>query len=773
MSAQREKALGVVGRASLPKQKASPLGKLAARAALLPAVMLFAAGLALCLFFGQYLPMPIANLVMWTCLATLAFCIILYNRYTLLGFAAAAGIAAFILWRSLTPAQMRALWELLSENAGYVSGFLFGQTPYDSAYDPALFSAIIAACSLAAALLAFRLRTALGMALMALGVSMLEWSLSGAVILPALWPAAVGCALVFSMRGFRKAPSAPLSAMALAMAFVLMASGLTALIVPEDTSRLRTPFVEKMLDNVNDLFSDYTGFQRPHSSFSIASMGFQPLGDRLGGAVSLPDHEVLAVSSVTPGLLRGNVRNYYTGSSWARSASIRTYRLDNPLIADRQDGIMGVALPPQGKETDELFSREFALRVTHLSNMNSTLFTVGRVRGIDPASADIITNFDENSEAFSKRIVPMNASYLVNARVPMTYSASFPVAMNQLYQMDLLPETDAETAERNAFLYLGLPEEFPQSVGELTKEIIQGAQAQNDYEKALAIRDYLLNTRRFTYTLTPQDPPADRDFVEYFLETREGYCTYYASAMAVMARTAGLPSRYVEGFLLAGSTRSTEIGYTVKANQAHAWAEVYISGAGWLPFDATPMARAEAQAQSDYAYMPEPTPPSELDTQDDSPLDFVGGAMFSIPWWAYAAAGLIVLIATFFFVLGAHERRWATDRLEVRHPGRSEQLAVIWRDILRELSMLGVPMRIGETPYSYAARIDSAVENPEGSLGLVAEYWVRVRYGGMEPSRNDIDHANAYRGELDVQIKKAVGRMRYLFLRALRRMPKA
>lgn len=80
-----------------------------------------------------------------------------------------------------------------------------------------------------------------------------------------------------------------------------------------------------------------------------------------------------------------------------------------------------------------------------------------------------------------------------------------------------------------------------------------------------------------TYSLTPLTPPADEDFVAYFLETKTGYCTYYASAMAVLCRSLGIPARYVEGYQLPEGTQPGET-VTVTQRQAHAWCEVYFKG---------------------------------------------------------------------------------------------------------------------------------------------------------------------------------------------------
>ena len=90
-------------------------------------------------------------------------------------------------------------------------------------------------------------------------------------------------------------------------------------------------------------------------------------------------------------------------------------------------------------------------------------------------------------------------------------------------------------------------------------------------------------------------PPAERDFVSYFLlDSREGYCSYFASAMAVLCRAAGLPARYVEGYSLHAAPGESVV---LTGEDAHAWVEVYFNGVGWLSFDPTAAAQ-DAQGAS-------------------------------------------------------------------------------------------------------------------------------------------------------------------------------
>ena len=131
-----------------------------------------------------------------------------------------------------------------------------------------------------------------------------------------------------------------------------------------------------------------------------------------------------------------------------------------------------------------------------------------------------------------------------------------------------------------------VPDSVPQRVRDLTFDIIEQAGAETKHEKAIAIRDFLL--QEFPYTLSPEPVPRDVCFVDFFLfEGQEGYCTYFASAMAIMARIAGIPSRYVEGFVLP-PTPDPNSAVVVSNRMAHAWVEIYLEGFGWYIVEATP-----------------------------------------------------------------------------------------------------------------------------------------------------------------------------------------
>jgi transglutaminase-like putative cysteine protease len=130
--------------------------------------------------------------------------------------------------------------------------------------------------------------------------------------------------------------------------------------------------------------------------------------------------------------------------------------------------------------------------------------------------------------------------------------------------------------------YLRLPALDPR-IAQLAAKVTSSSVT--DFDKAMAIENHLRT--RYGYTLTlPQTVESD-PVANFLFVRKQGHCEYFASSMAVMLRTLGIPSRVVNGF------RSDEFNdltgnYIVRAKDAHAWVEAYFPGYGWQTFDPTP-----------------------------------------------------------------------------------------------------------------------------------------------------------------------------------------
>lgn len=163
------------------------------------------------------------------------------------------------------------------------------------------------------------------------------------------------------------------------------------------------------------------------------------------------------------------------------------------------------------------------------------------------------------------------------AETEYSWTADVPVFSRAQYEAAPVASSDAAHTQ--------LPDDLPDEIRELARQITSGHDS--PYAKAEALERYL----RENYDYVPAEsidevvPPAGRDPVDWFLfDTREGTSGQFSSAFAVLARSVGIPSRVVSGFVIS----PTEDQQAVYADQAHQWAEIALEGVGWVRFDPTP-----------------------------------------------------------------------------------------------------------------------------------------------------------------------------------------
>lgn len=150
-------------------------------------------------------------------------------------------------------------------------------------------------------------------------------------------------------------------------------------------------------------------------------------------------------------------------------------------------------------------------------------------------------------------------------------------------QLELAGGADS-TVER----YLNLPS-IPPAVAALTKSIT--AKQSTPFDKAVALQNFF-QPPRFTYDTTVQPADSTTALSDFVLHSRRGFCQQFASAMAIMARIIGIPSRIAVGFT--HGQKQPDGSWLITSRDAHAWPELYFSGYGWIAFEPTP--REDGQA---------------------------------------------------------------------------------------------------------------------------------------------------------------------------------
>ena len=415
-----------------------------------------------------------------------------------------------------------------------------------------------------------------------------------------LWflPALLAVLLILMTDRFPETPVLPLvpfAALVVAGAFLLSGTGIGSEEIREKADEFRQAVLDRLF------------FTEPRDVFSLSSEGLYPQGqNQLGGRPQPNDHPVMQVSAPRTVYLRGVIMNEYTGRNWRNTTGGRRYLRQSPRLADERIFLFNEDLP--ALSVRNALCEPSKLSVRMLSDSASTLFVPQRVRDLSPGG-ELVPYFSNSSELFVTRNLRAGDTYTVSAPLFMAGDSGLGTLIGVCSAMD------DSRYEEIAETYTALPSHLEEPVYALAREA--ASVASSPYEKALAIQSWLSRSFRYTLDVAPQ--PEDYDFVTHFLlTTKEGYCTYFASAMTVLCRMVGLPARYIEGYIAEPDEHGEAI---VTGLSAHAWTEVYFKGFGWLTFDATPRGRGGSDRQNSGGPSPspepEPTPePPQPDTEN-------------------------------------------------------------------------------------------------------------------------------------------------------------
>jgi len=328
---------------------------------------------------------------------------------------------------------------------------------------------------------------------------------------------------------------------------------------------------------------------------------------------------------------------------------------------------------------------------------------------------------------------------------------------------DELRRATAEIPHPIAFQYLQAQGLDPR-VQQLARDIT--AHATTTYDKAEAIEAYLQKQYRYTLQL-PSAP--QRDPVAYFLfERKAGHCEYFASSMALMLRTLGIPSRVVNGFR-GGEFNSVTGSYIVRGRDAHSWVEAYFPSYGWIMFDPTPpgagapsgawrSAGLYADALSEfwrewvvnYDFAHQVSLSNDVAVRSRRWFDaarlwmheryaallerarrvqaHVERSPAQVGKWALGVTALLVLLLN----LG-RLRRMVRVKLLVRNPAAAPQAAAsIWYSrMLRRMARRGWQKLPGHTPQEFVETIDDP--QLRGPVRAFIDHYERARFGNSGP----------------------------------------
>lgn len=540
---------------------------------------------------------------------------------------------------------------------------------------------------------------------------------------------------------------------------------IVSLILPKNSNHIHWSWLKNktynMFPGIEDLRSA-DNFNRGYgnaSDFQFSKTGYQENSSKLGGPVHLKEDVIMTVQGHGPLYLRGNIKHIYTGNSWkAADTPWESYQLGEDFSH----------IPQKDKQT---YYREHKVTITNRAFASTTIFTPYRPTSVI-FEGDHQIKINPDYEIAIPHGIYSGESYTVKFLKP-----HHPEALINMGKKDKKENID------NLNLYLQLPEDkITENTKELVEKIIKNSNT--PLKKAMAIEKYLRNN--YKYNLNVEKVPKNREFVDYFLfESKEGYCTYYATAMAVMLRIEGIPSRYVEGYLAREETNKNT--YIVREKNAHAWVEAYIEPIGWISFEPTPAYPTLGETKKDnykkdlqtenlqnthpdkksedlIVDMQKPLLNPNLNMKEDNANTSIGKEIDTLPKvlekFPMILIGIVILLIIIRFLIKFIKFKYR--KIKFSKLPNKEKVIYLYNDIIKLIQLLGYSPKAGETHYEYANRIAHSFYT-FGSAGIkdITEIFVKNKYS-LEPTpEEDILKMEEYKKTLERRLKNHLGFINY------------
>ncbi len=340
--------------------------------------------------------------------------------------------------------------------------------------------------------------------------------------------------------------------------------------------------------------------------FTIRDAGYYPQDSHLGGPIEQTNEPFMSVTGPGyPFYLRGTVFNHFDKNIWYASAMDENYLFYNEAPIRQQERAF------QNRDSltvdDTVFEQFFVdqkITIKPIYEPIQAVFHGGKPERIidntkqnqppleqqnpnlvqsEYAENDLKFYFNPDGQIYASRTIG-EPGYSIEGQIAKTSDKEHFISNLQKYMAEDRIHFSGQTIKNDVSYHKMIQELDP----DLAKIVYD--QDMTQAFKLNSLIEYLRN--HYAYSLDVPNIADTEDLFVHFLKNKRGYCTYFATALTMLAREAGFEARYVEGFVVQGiNDRNIEIEdyqRDVGTNQAHAWTEIKTEELGWLPFDATP-----------------------------------------------------------------------------------------------------------------------------------------------------------------------------------------
>lgn len=434
---------------------------------------------------------------------------------------------------------------------------------------------------------------------------------------------------------------------------------------------------------------------------------------QLRGNVDLPSTEIFRynISDPTQYLVTQTYDTYDGRLNWSQSVT-------------QSHGYDANATLPSSAPLSTVHTVTQTVYLTNIGNGQRTLFAAGEPQSFNlPSDVPETTEGDIPTSWGSQRV-------MINGD---KYTAESYVSSATVGQLEAVPYASAS------------PNGYPQAIIDrylinnnttIAQQVSQTAQqwttgTSNPYDAMVAIESQL---HLFHFSYHNGTIPPDEDAVVWFLNNKSGFCTFFASTMALMARSLGMPARVASGVNV-GTYDEKQHDFVEKGTDLHAWTQVYFAGYGWINFEPTasyplfergipgggPLASVTASAQASGTAGAHGTPtPRFRDTEVPT-----GVAPTSPAVTTFRDLGLTLafLFALALLVLAGFLLWW-----RALYRGMNPAAGAFAR-VTRLGAWSGSPPRRDQTPYEYAGELAEVIPQERQALTRLSDLYVRDRWG--------------------------------------------
>lgn len=488
--------------------------------------------------------------------------------------------------------------------------------------------------------------------------------------------------------------------------------------------------LDKVGEQLNELYPSVNRQQVGTSSFGSSLT--------LSGARNVGDRPVFQVESQVGRYWRAVTFDFYDGRTWKNTTKERAKFDADELIPIANWG---------DRET-------ITQTVTLLMPTGNVIFSPPDLRQVDtpinalvrPLPAAPLPNATGEESA-------LEVTYALSSRKLEAFD-SYTVVSNYVSPTERdLRNASEEYPPQILERYLQLPDDFSPRVAQTAQDVVAGKTTV--YDKAKAVETYL---RGITYNDAIPAPPKDQDPIEWFLyDIKQGYCDYYATSMAIMLRSLGIPARTASGY--AEGTYSEEDGvFYITERDAHTWVEVYFPGVGWVEFEPTAgesvltrQSGEDALAANAATGSESPDNPSLAQGENQASESNADAGVDNIPEDASLAGGeeatanrwrrwLWIALTIFMFLVGllALWRVRFADSAPLDFT--PDAAPILYERMVRWAERIGVLFGRGQTPYEQSDVLSRSLPAGKPYIQEITDEYVYYRFSGrMQPADGGAD----------------------------------